>query len=230
MSITVDNSSTLTNPGYNATHTISSFQCNGTDSHLIVATYNRVASELSGVTADGNTMTGRAASYNDNVCGVKAWDYTINNASFSIVASTPAFKLCAMSAIALSGIDQTTPAIGTPVASGSFGTTMTAAYTGTAGNMLLVFINCQGAQTLTASNCTEIHNFDPSDGSLGQCFAGYVVATGSSQTIGATSAAGDNWQLSIVEVVAAGEIPPVVTSVKWFNGTSWVSKPLNVIT
>lgn len=209
MSVTYSNEASKFNGSFDSTHTIPSFSCNPTDSHLVVATYNRaVSTEVSGVTANGNAMTGRGTSENTGVAGVKAWDYKINNASFDIVASTPAFKLCAVSAIALGGVNQTTAPVGTPVTTGGFGTTATASYTGTSGNMLLVFVNFQGAQTLTASGVTQIHNFDHVDGSLGQCFAGYVVATGSSQTIGCTSGASDNWQLSIVEVASAAGAPP----------------------
>lgn len=216
--VTYSNAASIGNTGFASTHTISAFQCNATDSHLVVATYNRgVSTEVSGVTANGNAMTGRGASENTNVAGVKAWDYTINNASFNVVASTPAFKLCAVSAIALGAVNQTTPAVGTPVTAGGFGTTATASYTGTANNMLLVFANFQGAQTLTASGVTQIHNFDHTDGSLGQCFAGYVLATGSSQTIGCTSASGDNWQLSIIEVASsAGAPPPFIRAAIYF--------------
>ena len=229
MSVAYDNQASKYNGGYDVSQTISAFQCNGTDSHLVVATYNRVDAELTGVTANGNAMAARGGSFNSSVCGVKAWDYTISNASFDVVASTPSYKLSAVSAIALSGVHQTTAATGTPVTAGAYNTTATASYTGTSGNMLLVFVNCQNARTLTASNCTQIHNFDHTDANLGQCFAGYVAATGSSQTIGCTLNTDDNWRLTIVEVASSGGSPSV-TSVGWFNGSSWVTKPLNIIT
>lgn len=214
MAVAVDNSTSYESGsgGFAATHTISSFQCNGTNSHLIVGGFQRViTTEVTSVTADGNTMARRGSAENTNVCGVEAFDYTISNASFNIVGNTPTFKLFAMSANALSGVDQSTPTTGTPVTATSFSSTMTASYTGTSGNLLLVFINCQGAQTLTASNCTQIHNFDHADANLGQCFAGYTTATGSSQTIGVTSGAADNYALTIVEIKAAsGGSPPTV--------------------
>lgn len=208
MAIAFDNGTSLGNTGYVTTHTISGFQCNGTDSHLVVGAYHRVDAEVTGVTANANAMTARGGSYNSGVCGVKAWDYTINNASFNVVGSTPTYKLMAMSAIALSGVDQTAAAVGTPVTAGGFGTTATASYTGTSGNMLLVFVNFQGARTLTASGVTQIHNFDHTDSNLGQCFAGYVLATGSAQTIGCTSTTSDNYRLTIVEVAASAGATP----------------------
>jgi hypothetical protein len=194
MAVAYSNGTYLGSTGFDSSHTISAFNCSGTDSHLAVVTYQRlVTTEVAGVTANGNAMTGRGGSENTNVAGVKFWDYTINNGSFNVVASTPAFKLCGVSAIALTGINQTTPAVGTPVTAGGFGT------------------------TATASGVTQIHNQDHSNASLGQCFVGYVVATGSSQTIGCTSASGDNWQLSIVELAASGPAaPPFIRAAIFF--------------
>lgn len=216
MAIAVDNSTSYESGsgGFSSTHTITGFQCDGTDSHLAVGGFQRViTTEVTSVTANGNTMSRRGPAENTSVCGVEAFDYTINNASFNIVGNTPTFKLFAMSANALSGVDQTTPTTGTPVTNTTFSSTMTASYTGTSGNLLIVYINSQGAQTLTASNCTEIHNFDHGDANLGQCFAGYVTATGSSQSIGATSGAADNFAITVVEYKAAsGATPTVVRS------------------
>lgn len=214
MAIAVDNTTTKGDSSYDATHTISGFECDGTDSHLFVAAFNRnVDSEVTGITANANNMSSRGASVNANVCGAEAWDYKISNASFNIVASTPGYKLCALAALALSGVHQTTPTTGTPETSTGYSTTATDSYTGTSGNLLLVLINCQNARTLTASNCTESANFDHTDANLGQCFVGYVQATGSAQTIGATLNSNDNWAVSIVEVAAsAASVTPFIRS------------------
>lgn len=216
MAVAIDNSSTYDSGGYTNNHTLSAFQCNGTDSHLVVGVANRnFSSEVTGATADGNTMTLRSGSAVDNnSAGVGVFDYTISSASFDIVVSTPTYKLAAVMALALSGVDQTTATAGTPVTTTGWGTSATASYTGTSGNMLLVFINTQNARTLTASNCTESLNADHPDANLGQYFAGYVTATGSSQTIGATLNSGDNYAVSIVEVAASAGAPSSPTLVR----------------
>lgn len=213
MVVAIDNNTDYTTSGYDATHTISSFACNGTDSHLAVAAFSRaVTTDLTTVTADGNTMTARGAEENTSVAGCEWYDYTISNASFNIVGNTPSFKLLAMVAIALSGINQTTAPTGTPVTGQGYGTSATGSYTGTSGNMLLVCINLQGGSApITASNCTELSDFDHSDGSLGRCWVGYVIATGSSQTIGGTWTGDDNYTYSIVELAAEpGATPTIV--------------------
>lgn len=191
--------------GFLSTHTISGFNCSDTNSHLIVVGYQRlITTEVTQITANANVMSRFGAAENSNVCGTEFFSYTISNSSFDIVGSTPAFKLLAMSAIGLRNVDQTTPVIGTPVVNTGFSDTMTTTYTGTAGNLLLVAINCQNPRTLTASGCTQIHNFDPTNANLGQVFLGSVVATGSTQTIGATSSSGDNFAISIIEIKSSG--------------------------
>jgi len=203
MAITIDNSTTYDAGSYTDVHTLSAFDCSGTNSQLAVMIAQRaINTEVSTATANGNTMTQRGRAENTNVCGVAWYDYTIDNASFNVVVNTPSYKLCAIGAIALSGVDQSTPTAGTPATTTGYGSTATTSYTGTSGNMLLVAVNTQGTRTLTASNCTQTINDDHPDANLGSYFAGYVEATGSSQTIGCTLSADDNYAVSIIEVKA----------------------------
>lgn len=213
MAVAIDNTDTY-NGGYTNPHTLSAFQCNGANSHLIVGGYNRnLTTEISGVTANGNAMTLEASEETGNV-GCGAYGYTISNASFDIVGTAPLSKPFTMSAIALSGVDQSTPVVGTPVTTSGFGTTATASYTGTSGNLLLVFVGTQGTRTLTASGVTQIHNINMATGDMRQAFSGYVVANGSSQTIGATVSSGDNYAITIIEIKASGGAPPAPTFIQ----------------
>lgn len=209
MAVSIPNSTSYESGsgGFNNVHTISSFQCDGSDSMLLLGLYERDFTDISTVEANSSGMTQitSAQSVSTNVAGVDVYREVISNASFDIDVTYNAsvFRLLGMSALALSGVDQTTPTTGTPTTNTGFGTSATASYTGTSGNELFVFINIQEDETLTASNCTEIHNFAHADANLGQCFVGHVTATGSSQTIGATLGTARNWAISIVEVVAA---------------------------
>lgn len=197
----VSNSSYLNNTGYQDNHTLGGVACNNDKSHLMVAAFQRyVTTEVNQVSANSNVMTRSGAAVNGGVAGVEWFSYTISSSSVSIVGNTPAYKLLAMGAIALFNVNQTTPVVGTPVTAGGYGTTASASYTGTSGNLLLVAINVRVTSTMTALNCTQELNFQHTDPNLGQCFVGYVVATGAPQTIGATLAANDNWELSIIEI------------------------------
>lgn len=210
MAITIPNSTTY-DGSFLSSHTISAFDCSGTNSCLLVAGYNKnPATEVTGVTADGNAMTLVDSNINANVVAVQGYNYEINDNSFNIVVSTPAFKEWAGIAVNLNGVDQTTNYNTTTVKAQNFGTTATAAVTGTAGSMLMVIASTQGDQTLTASNCNQLQNFNPTSG-IGSCFVGYVEATGSSQTIGVTINTNDNWRLLIIEYYAAAAA----------GGTTW---------
>lgn len=195
--------------GFLSTHTISAFNCSGSDSGLVVNAYSReLAAQLSGITADGNAMTSQVTSENTNVCGVETFDYIISNASFDIVGSTPGFKLLAMSALGLSGVNQTTMAASVDGTNTGFSTAANISYTGTSGNLNLAFVNSQGAGAMTpAGTMTELHDFDHADTNLGQCWAGYETTSGSAQTTGATLGGNDNWAVVVYEAaVAAGGV------------------------
>ena len=197
----IKNTTTYTTSGYNQNHTISGFNCSGTDTLLAVFGFNKnPASEVDGITANSNSMTLEESSINADVCAVQGYSHKINNSSFDIVCSTPSYKQQTMIATALQNVDQTTPVAGTKGA-GGWGTSATTTYTGTAGNLLLVSVTTQNSRTLTASNVTEEENF-LADGDIGQCFLGYVEATGSEQTIGATLNSGNNWEILILEITA----------------------------
>ena len=205
MAVTIRGSQTYESGsgGYNASHTMTDLDVTGTDSCAIAAGFNRnPASDVGSWTFEGNTPTAIADAINANVVAVSTQRYLISNAATTIVSNTPTFKLQAMVGVALEGVDQTTPIAGSTTA-GNYGTAATASYTGTSGNMLLVFVSSQNDRTFTASGTTDIASVTHADANLGSGYAGYVSATGSSQTIGATLSSADNWRLVIVEVTAA---------------------------
>jgi len=205
MAVTIRGSQTYESGsgGYLGSHTLTDLDVTGTDSCAVAAGFNRnPASDVSSWTFEGNTPTAIADSINANVVAVSTQRYLISNAATTIVSNTPTFKLQAMIGVALEGVDQTTPIAGSTTG-GSYGTAATASYTGTSGNMLLVFVSTQNDRTFTASGTTDITSVTHADANLGSGYAGYVSATGSSQTIGATVSSADNWRLVIVEVAAA---------------------------
>ena len=205
MAVTIRGSQTYESGsgGYVASHTLTDIDVTGTDTLALAAGFNRnPLSDVTSWTFEGNTPTAVLDSINTNVVAVSTQRYLISNAATTIVSNTPSFKLQAMIGLALEGVDQTTPIAGTG-SGGSYGTAATASYTGTSGNMLFVFVSTQNDRTFTASGVTDITSVTHADGNLGSGYAGYVTATGSSQTIGATLSSADNWRLVIVEVAAA---------------------------
>lgn len=191
--------------GYSATHTFPDIDVSGTDTLHVAVGFNRnPASDVTGWTSETNAMTTVIDSINVGVCACSVWRYLINNAATTTVSSTPSYKLQAGVTLGLSGVDQTTPIAGTPSAAGGYGASATAAYTGTSGNLLLVFVSTQNDKTFTASNCTAVNSVTHADANLGSGFVGQVEATGSSQTIGATWTGDDNYRMAIVEITAAG--------------------------
>jgi len=204
MTVTIDNHTSYSASGFLDTHTIADFECAGANAHLFVGVFYKDLDSITGIQAYANAMTMRSGSQtiSNGVCGVEAWEYTLDVSGFNIVASQPSFKELAFTAVALGGVDQVTPTIGTPVLANSFTSTATTSYTGTVGNMLIAIVNVQGTRTLTASGVTLIDTFQPSSG-IGACLIGYVEATGVSQTVGATITGGStNWRISVVEVKA----------------------------
>lgn len=211
MAITITSSVTY-DGSFLGSHTISAFDCSGTDSFLFVAGFNKnPAVEVTSVTADANAMTLIDDNINANVVAIQAYGYEINNSSFNIVANTPTFKEWAGIAIALAGVDQTTNYNTVVSEIGGFGNTATTTITGTAGSLILIIGATQGDQTLTISGtgATVEENFSPASG-IGTCILGYATATGSSQTLGFTSGANDNYRLTLVEIYATPAQPPVV--------------------
>lgn len=229
MAVTIRGSQTYESGsgGYSASHTLTDLDVTGTDTLAIAAGFNRnPASDVSSWTFEGNTPTAIANSINANVVAVSTQRYIISNAATTIVSNTPTYKLQAMIGVALEGVDQTTPTAGSTTG-GSYGTAATASYTGTSGNMLLVFVSTQNDRTFTASGTTDIASVTHADANLGSGYAGYVTATGSSQTIGATLSSADNWKLVIVEV-AASSGGGSTGQAKVYNGSTFVAKPVKV--
>ena len=210
MAVTIPNSTVFNTAGYNATHTLSAFACNGTDSHLIVASFNRnPTADVTSITANGVAMTLEKNQENAGTTATQLYGYKINNASFDIVANTPGYKQEAFVAIALSGANQTDAVIGTPVGATAYNSTATTSYTGASGNLLIVAItNDDSTKTFTASGCTQLQNFDHVT-DVRQCFVGYVTATGSAQTIGATLSGDANYTIAIIEIDVVGVAGPV---------------------
>ncbi len=206
--------------GYTNVHTFPDVDVSGADTVHIAAGFNRnPATEVSGWTSDGNAMTTIKDEINANVCAVQTRQYLINNANVTTVANTPSYKLLAGITLGLAGVDQTTPITGTPVSSQGYGASATQAYTGTSGNLLLVFLGLKDDKTITASSCTEQTSVTGADGNMGTGWCGYVTATGSSQTIGGTWTGDTNWTMTIFEVKAAsGGGGPVAPPLRMLMG------------
>lgn len=206
MAVTIRGSQTYESGsgGYSASHTLTDLDVTGTNPYSIAGGFNRnPASDVTSWTFEGNTPTAIQDSINASVCSVSVRGYVISNAATTIVSNTPSFKLQAMIGLALEGVDQSTPTTGTPVTAGGFGASATASYTGTSGNMLLVFVSTQDDRTFTASSCTTQAQVTHADANCGSGYVGYVSATGSSQTIGATWTTNTNYRMAIVEIKAA---------------------------
>lgn len=220
MAASVANSSTYQSGsgGFLNVHTMSAFDCSGTDSFLIVFSFNRNPnSDVAGFTANGNSMTEFDENINTNVSAVEGYYYAINNASFDIVCSTPSFKLAAFAAIALENVDQTgSPIVQTEKAAAGFGTSISDAITATSGELVLsaVALKSDFAMTPTGTGHTEIVDFAHADSNFGQSFVGQVAGTGSSQTIGASWSTSDNCIMMLVEIepAAGGPAPASVTA------------------
>lgn len=191
--------------GFLSSHSFPDIDCSGSDTYSLAVGINRnPLSDVSGWTFEGNTPDDVINSINTNVVAISVKGDIVSNAALSIVCSTPSFKLQAGVNIAFTGVDQSTPIAGTAEkTSSTFGSTGTLAYTGTSGNLLVVFVSTQNDKTFTASNCTQLQAFSGADSNMGSVFVGYVTATGSSQTIGATWSGGDNMRVVIVEVAAS---------------------------
>jgi hypothetical protein len=202
---TVLNSSTYESGsgGFIATHTLSGFSCSGTDTQLLVFGFNRnPLSDVTGITANGNSMTKYDDSINANVVAIEAYRYQISNSSFDIVCSTPSFKLQAMVAVAIGGAQQGNPIVGTAKSS-QFASSGTVSYRGRPGNLLIVTIALQSNYAITPTNNTELQDFDHADSNLGRCYVGYAIADGTSQSLGGSWGTNDNYRILITEVAAA---------------------------
>lgn len=212
--------------GWNESHTLAGFDCSGDDTLLLVAGFNRnPESDVDSMKADGDDMTLEGSSINANVCSIQAYSHKINNSDFDIVCSTPDYRQQGMIAIGIEDIDQTTPVEDTKGA-GGWGTDAQTTYTGTEGNLLLVFVTTQNDRTATASGVTELRNFNHS-GQIGLCFAGHVTATGSEQTVGATINEGDNFRVVVIELNIIDEEEPEPTEDKMFVKVDGVLKPFS---
>lgn len=218
MAIAIDDNATYESGsgGYAASHTLPDIDCSGTDSYAIACGFNRnPTSDVSSWTFEGATPDDVVDNINTNVSAVSIKGDIVNDADLTIISNTPSYKLQAMIGIALSGVDQTTPIVDTLTPSAGYGASATASYTGTSGNLLLVFIGLKDDRTFTASGCTEVGTVTHLDANVGSGFVGYVEATGSSQTIGASWTGDTNTIMAIVEIAAAvGGDPPAVRKIQ----------------
>jgi hypothetical protein len=199
----VINTQTYGSTGFIQTHTWGDVDVSGNNTLLLAVGLNRnPESDVTGWTADGNAMTEVDTSINVNVASLQAMRYLINNADVTVVSSTPSYKLQAGFAIGFENVDQTTPIASTDKA-GTFSASGTMSYTGTAGNLLAVFVTTQNDKTFTASGCTEVATQASQNANIGAGFFGIVEATGSAQTVGATWTGSDNWRILVVELTTS---------------------------
>lgn len=199
--------------GYVTTHTLPDIDVSGTDTLAIAVGFNRnPLSDVGSWTIEGASPTSLINSINTNVSAIQSYYHLINNATTTVVSNTPSFKLQAIIGLGLSGVDQTTPIAGSSAAADGYGAAASHSYTGTAGNLLIVFVTTSADRTYTATNCTALQSVIHADANLGSGFVGYVTATGSSQTVGATWTTDTNWQCAVAEIKAASGSPPASSS------------------
>lgn len=199
--------------GYVTTHTLPDIDVSGTDTLAIAVGFNRnPLSDVGSWTIEGNSPTSLINAINTNVAAIQSYYYLINNAATTIVSNTPSFKLQAIIGLGLSGVDQTTPIAGSSAAASGYGTAASHTYTGTAGNLLLVFVTTSADRTYTPTSNTALQSVIHADANLGSGYVGYATATGSSQTLGATWTTDTNWECAVVEIKeATGGPPPTVS-------------------
>ncbi len=190
--------------GYVTSHTLPDIDVSGTDTLAIAVGFNRnPLSDVSSWTFEGNSPTSLINAINTNVAAIQSYYYLINNAATTIVSNTPSYKLQAIIGLGLSGVDQTTPIAGSSAAASGYSSAASHSYTGTSGNLLLVFVTTSADRTYTATNCTALQSVTHADANCGSGFVGYVTATGSSQSVGATWTTDTNWECAVVEITPA---------------------------
>lgn len=183
------------------THTLSNFDNSGTDTINVTFGFNRnPAADVDRWEIDSEEMTIEEESINANVVSIQGVWHAINDDDVDVVCFTPDFRQQTFITMAVGGVDQSTP-IADSFGGGGFGVTATTSYTGTEGNLLIVAVGTQNDRTFTPSGVTEVEQLN-SDGGIGGCFVGYVEATGSAQTVGATFSGNDNWRIIVMEVTA----------------------------
>jgi hypothetical protein len=230
MAVTVNDFATMSG-SYAASHTLPDIDCTGTDPYAIALGINRnPTTEVTSWLFEGATPDALNSEINANVVAVEVVGDVVNNAALTIVSNTPTFKLQSMIGVSFTGVDQTTPVAATPTPPAAiFGTSHSVNYTGTAGNLILVFVSTQNDVTFTPTGCTGIASVSNPDGNLGSGFVGQVTATGSSQTLGASWTGDTVANMCIVELTAAGGDPPSPPTVKRYNGTIWVEQTVNIV-
>lgn len=187
-----------------ASHTLPDIDCSGTDTYALALGVNRnPGSDVSSWTFEGATPDDVAEFINAGTNSLQVKGDIVNDSDLTIVCNTPAFRLQSIIGVSLTGVDQSTPIAGKSTEKNEFTDTISDSYTGTSGNLLLVFITTQTDKTFTPINCTELTSVSNPDANLGSGFVGYITATGSSQTIGASWTGSLVAAMAIVEVAAA---------------------------
>lgn len=190
--------------GFLASHTLPDIDASGANAIAIGVGFNRnPVSDVTGWTFEGTAGTLVANAINANVVAVSMYFATSSSAAETIVSNTPSFKLQAMIGASFTDGHQSAPVVGTPSTGTGFNSTGTLSVTGTAGNTFVVGVSTQGDRTFTASGCTLINQVTHADANVGSGFLGYVAATGSPQTIGASWGTGDNYAIVVAEIKPA---------------------------
>jgi len=187
-----------------ASHTLPDIDCSGTDTYALALGVNRnPGSDVSSWAFEGATPDNVAEFINAGTNSLQVKGDVVNDADLTIVCNTPTFKLQSIIGVSFTGVDQSTPIAGKSTEKNEFTDNISDSYTGTAGNLLMVFITTQTDKTFTPTNCTALATESNPDANLGSGFVGYVTATGSSQTIGASWTGSLVAAIAIVEVAAA---------------------------
>jgi hypothetical protein len=183
-----------------------SIDCTETDRGVVTGVANRVLSEITGATHNGDAMTSEVTKENTNVAGAMMFSRTAaDSGTNNVVVSLSAFRLLSVFNICLSGTDQT-DMIEATGSDGGFGSTRSVTLTTlTNGAWVMSTINSQGTRTFTPdAGETELNDSDHSDGSLGAIGVSYLEdAVAGSETIGWTISSSDNAEMVAVAIKPA---------------------------
>ena len=184
-----------------------SINCSGTDRGLMSFLANRVVSDITGVTHNGDAMTDEGESNNINVAGVRGYSLiNPDTGSQNIVYSLSGYKLLSTYSICLSGVDQTDMVEAVEETATGYSSSISDSITTlTDDAWIIAAINLQSAYALTPdSGETELNDTDHSDGNLGQFGVSYYEkATAGAETMGWSWSSGDNYALTLFAIKPA---------------------------
>lgn len=192
--------------GYLQSHTFPDVDADGFNNYVLAFGIHRLAADVTSWTIEGVAPTAVGSRIVNFVAGVDARGRVIGGTGITNVIGTSGFNLMAGIVASFTGVDQTTPTA-TPVGSDQgYGTTASVSYTGEVGSLLAVMVSTQEDRTMSPLNCTtatQVTNTDPEQGSG---FLGYIPATGSPQTVGATWTGDTVWAIVVAEIKAAPDL------------------------